>query len=58
MGEKGRKRLQRKKAKNRTGLIKSLTGPYSSGQHNKRIKRDETRQSVWKSMRNRIFGGG
>lgn len=37
MGAKGRRRLHRKKAKNRTGLIKSLTGPYSANQHDKRV---------------------
>lgn len=36
MGAKGRKRKQQRKAKHRTGLINSLTGSYSSNQHNKR----------------------
>lgn len=41
MSTKSRKRMQRKKAKNRTGLIKSLTGYHSSNQHDKRTQSAE-----------------
>lgn len=39
MGAKGRKRKQRRKAKNRTGLIKSLSGEFSANQMQKRKER-------------------
>ena len=36
MGAKGRKRKQLRKAKNRAGLLKNLSGPHSKNQRDKR----------------------
>ena len=47
MGAKGRKKMQRKKAKNRTGLLKALSGPHSSNQ----LRRLEEREA----LRNRLL---
>lgn len=55
MGAKGRKKLQRKKARHRTGLIESLTGPYSLNQHNKRAEERKRRDQISEAAR-RYFG--
>lgn len=55
MGAKGRKRKQKQKTKHRTGLIKSLTGPYSSNQCEKRRKQLAERKTQSDAFK-RYFG--
>ncbi|MFA7174807.1 MAG: hypothetical protein WC340_15635 [Kiritimatiellia bacterium] len=55
MGAKGRKKKQKIRAKNRTGLLKNISGFHSLNQRNKRVIRAQKRVIEMKKLK-RLFG--